>query len=121
MYRWAFLHGSVVLTFVWMTLAMSVVYCTVLKQERSLDRFKVEGERSQRKNSRNIANQALFYVVAFAIPWTWGLILFSIDNPAHIVASESYDNALTALSVANAVLFPLQVCMEAAISFRESI
>jgi hypothetical protein len=98
----------VVVTFVWLIMVMSTVFYKVLKQERTLDKYRGEAAES-RKNSRKIANQAAFYVLAFAFPWMWGLILFSMDNPEKVFESETWENALTALSIVNAVIFPLQV------------
>jgi len=107
-YRWGFLYGIVLLTVFWLTFCMGWLWYFVISVERKLDKYRVKGEAVQRKNSRQISQQAFFYVVAFAIPWISGIIVFLTDNKDKVFESEGYDGMLTLLHLANACIFPLQ-------------
>lgn len=107
-YRWAFLYAFVVFTFFWLSFCMAWVWKTVLDQERKLDKYQQDGQRGDRKHSRNIASQALFYVVAFTIPWVWGVIIYIIDDEQTVFKYRSHDDAITWLHIVNTVIFPMQ-------------
>jgi len=87
---------------------MMMVFNQIYKHERGLDRYRAEGAPVDRRRSRQVANQALLYVLAFALPWIWGLIISSIDTAQNIFESGVHDNAITALNMVNAFIFPLQ-------------
>ena len=87
---------------------MAWVWKTVLDQERKLDKYQQDGQRGDRKHSRNIASQALFYVVAFTIPWVWGVIIYIIDDEQTVFKYRSHDDAITWLHIVNTVIFPMQ-------------
>jgi hypothetical protein len=52
--------------------------------------------------------QALFYAIAYTIPWIWAPIRGAIDTADIIFKYPTADNAVVALSIVNAVIFPLQ-------------
>jgi len=107
-YRWAFLYACVVFAFFWLSFCMSWVWKTVFDQERKLDKYRQDGQGSERKHSRNIASQALFYVVAFTMPYVWGMIIYIIDDEQTVFEYRSHDDAITWLHIVNAIIFPLQ-------------
>ena len=107
-YRWAFLYACVVFAFFWLSFCMSWVWKTVFDQERKLDKYRQDGQGSERKHSRNIASQALFYVVAFTMPYVWGMIIYIIDDEQSVFEYRSHDDAITWLHIVNAIIFPLQ-------------
>lgn len=59
-------------------------------------------------NSREVAMQALFFCVAYSIPWIWAPIQAGIDTADLIFTRPRADDAVIALSIVNAILFPLQ-------------
>ena len=52
--------------------------------------------------------QALFFCVAYLIPWIWAPIQAGVDTADLIFTHPNADDLVIALSIANAVLFPLQ-------------
>jgi len=107
-YRWGFLYGIVVLTVLWLIFCMGWLWFFVVSTERKLDKYRIEGQVVQRKNSRKFSQQAFFYIVVFVVPWIWGIIVFLSDDKDKVFKSKSYDDMLTSLHVANACIFPLQ-------------
>lgn len=95
----------VFLTFLWLIVAMTTIFCKVRGVEKKSRQY---SRSSSSGNSREVAMQALFYCVAYSIPWIWAPIQAGIDTADLIFTHPNADDAVIALSIVNAVLFPLQ-------------
>ena len=90
-------------TFLWLVIAMTTIFCKVRGVERKARRYS-----HSNGNSHEVAMQALFFCVAYSIPWIWAPIQAGIDTADLIFTRPNADDAVIALSIVNAVLFPLQ-------------
>lgn len=59
---------------------MTRSFLKVRRNEKAVDNFRTGNQPIDRRNSREISKQALFYVLAFGIPWIWGLVSKIILN-----------------------------------------
>ncbi len=103
-YQWWFLYVFVCSTFLWLIIAMTTIFCKVRGVEKRARRL----SSSPSGNSREVAMQALFFCVAYSIPWIWAPIQAGIDTADLIFTRPNADDAVIALSIVNAILFPLQ-------------
>lgn len=95
----------VCLTFLWLIIAMATIFCNVHAVERKSRRY---SHATSGGNSHEVAMQALFYCVSYSIPWIWAPIKAAIDTADIVFTSPEADDAVVALSIVNAVFFPLQ-------------
>ena len=84
---------------------MATIFCKVHAVEKKSRRY---SHSSPGGNSRDVAMQALFYCVSYSIPWIWAPIKASIDTADIVFTRPNADDAVVALSIVNAVFFPLQ-------------
>lgn len=75
-YRWAFLYAEVWTIFIFISIAMFMVYLKVLSTERAVDKYRrgANSKEESRKQSRKVANQAMLYVGAFYMTWIFGTV-----------------------------------------------
>eukprot|EP00573_Skeletonema_grethae_P007599 CAMPEP_0201710586 /NCGR_PEP_ID=MMETSP0578-20130828/58706_1 /ASSEMBLY_ACC=CAM_ASM_000663 /TAXON_ID=267565 /ORGANISM="Skeletonema grethea, Strain CCMP 1804" /LENGTH=735 /DNA_ID=CAMNT_0048199617 /DNA_START=286 /DNA_END=2493 /DNA_ORIENTATION=+ len=104
-YQWGFLYGFVCVTFLWLIIAMTTIFCKVRGVEKKSRQY---SHSSSSGNSREVVMQALFFCVAYLIPWIWAPIQAGVDTADLIFTHPNADDLVIALSIANAVLFPLQ-------------
>ena len=83
---------------------MTTIFCKVRGVEKRARRL----NSSSSGNSREVAMQALFFCVAYSIPWIWAPIQAGIDTADLIFTHPNADDTVVALSIVNAILFPLQ-------------
>ena len=82
LYQWAFYYAPLWAVIVAVTVLMYWVYWTVRKQERIMERYlptsiagaPAASDRERVKRSRQIANQAAYYVGAFFVTWLFPTI-----------------------------------------------
>ncbi len=104
-FQWWLLYIFVCTTFLWLIIAMASIFHKVHAVEKKAQRY---AHSSSNDNSREVAMQALFYAIAYTIPWIWAPIRGAIDTADIIFKYPTADNAVVALSIVNAVIFPLQ-------------
>jgi rhamnose transport system substrate-binding protein len=110
-YRWAFLYAWVFAVFVYMAVCMTWIHHVVLSSERATDRWTQAAHQRRKRNlSRNVAVSGLRYVVAFIFPWIFAITVSIMRNQAYgdISASARLSDAMTALEIVNAVIWPLK-------------
>mmetsp|Transcript_17864 Transcript_17864/g.30806 ORF Transcript_17864/g.30806 Transcript_17864/m.30806 type:complete len:226 (+) Transcript_17864:582-1259(+) len=103
------------------SIGLGCIYWGVRKTENRTQKYRHNAP-SSRNNAhsqqREVASQALLYSVAYAIPWIWGLVLSFINTGNGVFNSSGVDDAVTALNIANAVIFPLQGFLNAFVYVR---
>jgi len=83
---------------------MVAIFHKVHRIEKKAQRY----SSSSGGNSREVALQAFFFAIAYTIPWIWAPIKGAIDTADLIFTCGNCDDAVIALSIVNAVIFPLQ-------------
>lgn len=106
-YRWGFLYSFVLATFAWLACAMVMMWRNVRTTEKRARRYR-HGNPPARSQSQELAAQAMLYSLAYTVPWICGLILSFINTAHGVFGSGSIDDAITALNIVNAIVFPLQ-------------
>lgn len=105
MYRWAFLYAWVFVVVGYMIVCMIVIYKKVLAAEKASDRWRsAAGQTVIRSQSTKVAKQGLLYVVAFIVPWLFGITLSVLKEQNY---GDIEVNQPVALEVANAIIWPL--------------
>lgn len=61
-FRLAFLYGPAWFIICFLAVVMAIIYVSVLKQEKKLDKYMTNLSQKKRNNSRKIRNQAFLYV-----------------------------------------------------------
>jgi hypothetical protein len=84
---------------------MAAIFNKVRVIEKNSRRYSTS---SSGGNSRDVALQALFFAIAYAIPWIWAPVKGAIDTADLIFTRPECDQAVVALSIVNAIIFPLQ-------------
>ena len=105
-FQWWLVYVFVCVTFLWLIISMTAIFRKVHVIEKKAQRYKHSS--SSGGNAREVATQALFFTIAYAIPWIWAPIRGSIDTADLIFKSPNCDDAVIALSIVNAIIFPLQ-------------
>jgi len=105
LYQWWFLYVFVCVTFLWLIIAMTTIFCKVHAVEK---KSRLYSHSPSGGNSHDVAMQALFYCVSYSIPWIWAPIKAAIDTADIVFTRPNADDAVVALSIVNAVFFPLQ-------------
>jgi hypothetical protein len=130
-YRWGFFYGPVWAMIFVVTIIMGMVYYTVLKQERRMDKFQfhattnasssskqqvvIKGNgvtgggrqrhnavATQRKHSKNVATQGLWYLVPFYVTWLFPMLIHALSSAG--VRGVNYKPLL----VLTGIFMPLQ-------------
>jgi len=110
-YLWSFLLVWVFIVFAYMAICMLLIYRKVLTVERARDKWTDSaGLQRRRSKSSLVRKQGVRYCIAFFFPWIFGISAVVLKNQTFVdLASASrYDDAVTALSVANAIIWPLK-------------
>mmetsp|Transcript_56863 Transcript_56863/g.66481 ORF Transcript_56863/g.66481 Transcript_56863/m.66481 type:complete len:206 (-) Transcript_56863:54-671(-) len=100
------LYGFVVVTFLWLSVAMTWICLKVYKYDIN------------QTNSRQITSQTVQYVMAFTIPWIFNLVLSYIDEKEYFLSSYDSSDTITAISIVDAIIFPLQGLFNALVYMR---
>jgi len=87
-YRWAFYHGFLWAVYSFTLVSMFIMYRTLLKQERSLDKYRVgdggfsnsRSDRRRRLFSTRFGHQALFFSAVFCLTWIWSLAQWIVQQ-----------------------------------------
>jgi hypothetical protein len=110
-YLWAFLLIWVFIVFFYMAVCMLMIYRKVLSVEKARDKW-TDGAGLQRHRSKSslVRKQGIRYCVAFFFPWVFGISAIVIKSQAlvDLASASRYDDAITALSLTNAIIWPLK-------------
>ena len=110
-YLWAFLLIWVFIVFFYMAVCMLMIYRKVLSVEKARDKW-TDGAGLQRHRSKSslVRKQGIRYCVAFFLPWVFGISAIVIKSQAlvDLASASRYDDAITALSLTNAIIWPLK-------------
>lgn len=123
-YQWAFLFSWVFAVFIYMVVCMVLIYRKVLVVEKATDRWtRASGQQRRRGNSRKVGLQGIQYVVAFIFPWVFGITLLVMKNQTYgdLSASARVRNAMVALEITNAVVWPLKGFFTFLVYFRPNV
>lgn len=75
-FRLAFLYADAWAIIVFLAVCMTIIYLHVLKQEKSLDKYRASFAMKKRKQSKKIRNQAFLYVGCMYMTWIFGSVCF---------------------------------------------
>ena len=110
-YLWAFLLVWIFIVFVYMAICMLLIYHKVLSVERARDKW-LDGAGLQRHRSKSslVRRQGVRYCIAFFFPWVFGISAIVLKNQTFVdlASASQYDDAVTALSLTNAIIWPLK-------------
>jgi len=88
-----------------MIVCMIVIYRKVLAAEKASDRWrKGAGQTVLRGQSTKVAKQGLLYVIAFIVPWLFGITLSVLKEQNY---GDIEVNQPVAIEVTNAIIWPL--------------
>jgi len=73
-YRLAFMYAIAWFVICFLAVAMLVIYVSVLRQEKKLDKYLTASVKKKRTNSIKIRNQAFLYVGSMYMTWLFGSI-----------------------------------------------
>jgi len=110
-YRYAFLFAWVFVGFAYMAICMILIYRKVLSVEKANDKWTdASGLRRHRSKSSLVRQQGIRYVAAFFFPWVFGITAGIMQHMSYadLEMSRKYDDAITALSLVNAIVLPLK-------------
>jgi hypothetical protein len=143
LYRWAFLYAEVWFAILYVTAAMALIYYTVLRVERSTDKYRhlnnpssssrrrslpkdslssifrrrqkqrISLIKRKRQQSKQVAHQALAYVGAFFLTWIFGTIARLMQQ-----SKEDVSKSYRPLLLLQTIFFPLQGFFNALVYLR---
>lgn len=111
LFRWVFFYGWIWSIFLFISIAMFLIYRKVRIQEKASNKYRVRGQARCRKRSRKVANQSMQYVCSYYITFFFGTI-------TRILQLAQGGKTYFPILVLFTIFYPLQGTLNAIIYFH---